>query len=1364
MLLSGFAWALPESYPAAVAHPFGPTPRPSFATDISGAPNVTVAPAAAEVAAVVNVSGGGFLADAQLNLYLNGTLGDYAVSSCDSNATGNFSCDFSMPAVPAGSYQLNVTDTIDNGSANFTVLPPTLSAFPSEVYIGANLTTEGGGFAPGASVDLTFNGTTVTGCEDGGSLIINSTGGFSCSFPTPAERYGSYPVVATDGVNSNESSVSILRPTLALSPSSGYVGNLVNATGQGYVPGDELSLEFGPRGIASCSQGSLEANYLGDLNCTFSVPGLLTGSYSVQSSDGLNTAPSVMFVIGPPVLHLSASEGTVGSQLVASGSGFANYTAITLTFGVRSITSCSSGGLETGATGGFTCAFSVPPSTNGDHPVNATDSYNLASETYRVEAGLFFIPTNGSYGSSIRAVGTGFAAGVLTTFTWNSTVTLCSATSGPNGSAGCTFAVPNAPAGDHTLTAAGGGDTATATFLVDPLVSISASSGVVGTVVDATVWGFNHSGSISVYWDQTETLTGCVHITPNTNGGGSCSFTIPPAPGGVHTISFEQSSFDLNATFNVTNYFAVNPTSGIIASKTTLTGTGFAASTQYTVCLQATVATCSTGTSFTTQANGTIPSGTTYTIPVKNHGSYLIDVSVGATLVASTPFTIVRATVVADPESGPVGTVITLSGGGFVYPLPYNYCFQTSNVACPDGTPTFNANSTGGISPGSAVLTVPFTPLGKNYVDVSYEGTIVGWDTFQVVENLSASAYVAAVGDSISVVGSGMLPLTSYTVFLNSTTILCTGFTDGNGSLSCTFTVPPFAGGLNLVEAAANTSIAGFDLYIRSTLATSPGFGPVGTTVSAAGSGFPVLTGYVLDWGGSGQVCGGTTNVSGSFACTFAVPGSPAGVHPLTATSASLSNASTFDVVPSFAVAPFEGTVGSSVDLTGAGFDASAVYSALWNGETDVCTGVTADSGSLSCTFTVPSAPAGANSIVVDEGQHSLSAEFTVGPSIGIAPHNGTVGSLAEVTAAGLVAGQSYTLAWNATTVLCSGSASSLGQYDCNFTVPYSSAGVYNLTGTQGSTVLTVPFEITPSFGISAGNGTVGARLEVIGAGFGANSEYTVLWNSTDTLCSGTSNASGGWVCSGIVPVAPGGSHAITVIQGSSQLSAAFRVLPSLTISSTSAAVGSSITVTGFGYLPLSSYSVVWSAGGVLCAGFTSTNGVFVCTFNVPAVGAGSYTITGAQGTTASSIVFSVTGPAPAPPSSTAPFPWWIVAVLVAVVVIGFLGVFFWSRRRPAPRPRTVQPWDESTETPQRAMPPPTPTSPVPLSPIVTPPVEPTITPAASSASPASAHDDVDALIARLNRIADEVYKKKPAPELDQDTGSRGSESGAHSS
>ncbi len=103
MLLSGFAWALPESYPAAVALPFGPTPRPSFATDISGAPNVTVAPAAAEVAAVVNVSGGGFLADAQLNLYLNGTLGDYAVSSCDSNATGNFSCDFSMPAVPAGS-------------------------------------------------------------------------------------------------------------------------------------------------------------------------------------------------------------------------------------------------------------------------------------------------------------------------------------------------------------------------------------------------------------------------------------------------------------------------------------------------------------------------------------------------------------------------------------------------------------------------------------------------------------------------------------------------------------------------------------------------------------------------------------------------------------------------------------------------------------------------------------------------------------------------------------------------------------------------------------------------------------------------------------------------------------------------------------------------------------------------------------------------------------------------------------------------------------------------------------------------------------------------------------------------------------
>lgn len=81
-----------------------------------------------------------------------------------------------------------------------------------------------------------------------------------------------------------------------------------------------------------------------------------------------------------------------------------------------------------------------------------------------------------------------------------------------------------------------------------------------------------------------------------------------------------------------------------------------------------------------------------------------------------------------NPATGPIGTVVTLTGSGYALGAIYTYCFRATATVCSSGS-TFTSTGTGAIPP-STTITVPSS--GNAYVDVSNGTTIVAVAAFTV--------------------------------------------------------------------------------------------------------------------------------------------------------------------------------------------------------------------------------------------------------------------------------------------------------------------------------------------------------------------------------------------------------------------------------------------------------------------------------------------------------------------------------------------------------------------------------------------------------------------------------------------------------
>ncbi len=261
----------------------------------------------------------------------------------------------------------------------------------------------------------------------------------------------------------------------------------------------------------------------------------------------------------------------------------------------------------------------------------------------------------------------------------------------------------------------------------------------------------------------------------------------------------------------------------------------------------------------------------------------------------STSFTITPV-IGLSSSSGYVGDQITVAGTGFAADKTATIAFHNVNVG------TAQTNSLGSLT--DATFTIPDSYRGSHTLKVTDASNYYDTATFTTNQSISLSPTSGAVGDEVTVSGTGFRVSKLIAITFDGNTITTTPAsvsTNSNGSFPDTiFTVPTGANDVYEVKASDGyyhdsadfSTVAGITIS-PITSQTSPGH--VGDTVTVSGTGFLVSHQVTITYLSLPITVATTaTGPNGAFTATFDVPASEGGDHTITATDGTNTITSTF--------------------------------------------------------------------------------------------------------------------------------------------------------------------------------------------------------------------------------------------------------------------------------------------------------------------------------------------------------------------------------------------------------------------------------------------------------------------------------------
>ena len=639
-------------------------------------------------------------------------------------------------------------------------------------------------------------------------------------------------------------------------------------------------------------------------------------------------------------------------------------------------------------------------------------------------------------------------------------------------------------------------------------LTLSPSSGPSGVTVTATVAGFA-STDTSVALTSPSSTALCTIISL-TNGGGSCTFAPTSSngfsfsSGGISntvTATGNKASDAATATFTGTvTSLTLAPSSGPSGVTVTATVSGFASTdTSIAVTGPTSVKLCTITISPAGSGSGSCGfnanAANGFTFSTGGTANTVTATGSAASDSATATFTGTMPTLTLYPSSGPSGVTVTVSGSGFASadshitlsnPTDPSLAVCALSSGTISGPCSFVVNSANGFSFSSGGSSVVVTATGNAAGDTqtaTFTGTIA---------SLTLSPSSGPSGVTVTVTVSGFASTdTSIAVTIGSTT-LCT-ITASGGSGSCTF-VPTssngftfsFSGATNMVRA---TGSAAGDVQTATFTGTTPaitvtpGQGPVGSTVTVAGTGFPVnttLASLLFDGVTISSCASGSTTADGvgQFSCQLRVPTGTSGTSVAVTASTGQVASGTFTVTtPAIALSPEQGPAGSEVTVAGTGFSASTTLQSLvFDGVaiTSCASGslATTATGSFDGQFTVPKGTSGTSVVATDPGGARASGTFTVTiPSLSIEPTSGATGATVTASGSGFTVSSSIQFSINNGGTISSATActtSPTGAFDgCTFSVsgPIDS---YTITATDSShSTATAAYSIVFLYGVT---------------------------------------------------------------------------------------------------------------------------------------------------------------------------------------------------------------------------------------------------------------------------------------------------------
>jgi hypothetical protein len=522
-------------------------------------------------------------------------------------------------------------------------------------------------------------------------------------------------------------------------------------------------------------------------------------------------------------------------------------------------------------------------------------------------------------------------------------------------------------------------------------VNVSPYIGPTGTSVTVHGTGFSVPVTYSVTFSNALVTTTVIGVSSiPSNGTISKTFNVPVFPRGDYNVTVIPSSADTVTipTFTITPQVSLDSTSVKIGDLLTISGNGFNASDTITIYLDNAVRTTAStvysnnhGQFFNAQI--TIPqlSGGTHTIKASDSDGF----SSGAIFTVSSSITLTA-------DTGAVGSSIGVSGTGFAASSALTFFLDSTAINVSAST-----NASGNFS--NVDLTIPAISGGTHTLKVQDASSNSATKSFSVTAIMSIGPTTGPVDTTVAITGKGFLASSPISVTYDGATVttLVSLASGTDGSVNASFKIPASASGVHVIAVSDGTNAINANFTVSSTSGINVTSGPVGTSVTASGSGFKNKGNITITYNNA-QVATATADTHGSFTTTFKIPEASTGPHSVVISDQTNTQTYTFSVIHTInPLSPTSGYIGTSITISGNGFGASKTITVTYDSVqvTLTTTGATDANGTFSVSFKAPVSPGGNHAIIMTDGTIMENFTFAIDATPPSAP---TLSSPASLT------------------------------------------------------------------------------------------------------------------------------------------------------------------------------------------------------------------------------------------------------------------------------------------------------------------------------------------------------------------------------
>lgn len=414
--------------------------------------------------------------------------------------------------------------------------------------------------------------------------------------------------------------------------------------------------------------------------------------------------------------------------------------------------------------------------------------------------------------------------------------------------------------------------------------------------------------------------------------------------------------------------------------------------------------------------------------------------------------------------------------------------------------------------------------------------------------SLTLSPTQGTVGTAVSIPSTCGYGSGTYQLIWDDDQIIGEG-TISQGCVSVTFLVPEAPRGKHKVTLKVADKVLSGEFTVLASISMTPVKGTVGSEVTVSGKGFNANeSGIQILYDGSPVKTGISASGKGSWETTFKVPASVRGNHKVGAqgtTPASEVGELTFAVIPSISISPTSGSVGTVVNIAGAGFTSGETNIRVTYDGVTTKSGIAADaSGSWQSSFSVPASARGSHDIgasgAVTPEEEVAKVSFTVSPVIKVEPASGflgdaiCVGDSLWVNGIGFEANESgIRVTFDGTQLASNIVADAKGSWSTKITVPPTIKGKHAI-GASGNVnkpgdIPEVMVVISPKVELNPSYGAVGEEVMLSGSGFAASQALIISYDGNQVAANAATDTKGNFATRFKVPPSKAGDHTVTV-------------------------------------------------------------------------------------------------------------------------------------------------------------------------------------------------------------------------------------------